>query len=185
MNIQNEIQKNQIKENILKNKQKNKTLIIKRIIYFILMILTCITIFVFSSQNGEKSKGISSRVLEDIINVLPSTKNLTQEQKIEKIEQYQFLIRKLAHFSIYTLLGITAIGFLKTFLITSKKQIIIALMIGVVYAITDEFHQLFSSGRSASPIDVLIDSFGVMFGILLFLAFNKIYKNILYKFVKI
>ena len=46
--------------------------------------------------------------------------------------------------------------------------------IGIIYAITDEIHQLFIVGRSGSIIDVLIDSIGIFTGISIFLFINKI-----------
>jgi VanZ family protein len=35
----------------------------------------------------------------------------------------------------------------------------------VGYATSDEFHQSFSSQRHGSPVDVMIDSFGVLMGL--------------------
>ena len=37
---------------------------------------------------------------------------------------------------------------------------------GTLYAVTDELHQLFSDGRSAQAADVLLDSAGVLSGVL-------------------
>jgi VanZ family protein len=42
-----------------------------------------------------------------------------------------------------------------------------AFLIGVAYAITDEVHQHFVQGRHASPVDVAIDSAGILLGIVL------------------
>jgi VanZ family protein len=41
-----------------------------------------------------------------------------------------------------------------------------AFLLGVGYAITDEVHQHFVSGRHSSPIDVAIDSAGILIGVL-------------------
>ena len=43
----------------------------------------------------------------------------------------------------------------------------IALAVSVVYATTDEIHQLFVPGRSGEVRDVLIDSLGALIGILI------------------
>ena len=40
-------------------------------------------------------------------------------------------------------------------------------VIAIGWAISDEFHQLFVAGRNGSPIDVLIDSTGVLIAFLL------------------
>ena len=42
-----------------------------------------------------------------------------------------------------------------------------AAAIAIGYAMTDEFHQTFVAGRHGSPVDVLIDSTGVLIAFLL------------------
>ena len=147
---------------------------IQRIIFAILTLATFVTIFIFSNQNGNLS-GSNSRVFtKKIIEILRIDRNLSESEKEELIENSQFVIRKLAHFTIYTVAGINIFGFFNTFDIKKKNKILCALFTGAVYAMSDEIHQMFSGGRTASIKDVCIDSFGVMFGICLFLIFNKI-----------
>ena len=134
---------------------------IKRTIFAILTIATCIIIFIFSNQNGEKSGLTSREFVRKIVEITGITNNLNETEKEELIENCQFVVRKLAHFSIYTILGI-------------KKQIGITLLFGWLYATSDEFHQMFSNGRTASPKDVCIDTLGVLFGIGLYILVKKI-----------
>ena len=70
-----------------------------------------------------------------------------------------------------------AIGFLETFTIKDEKKISIGALIGSSYAILDEFHQSFISERSASILDILIDTLGFLFGILLVMIVIKIVKR--------
>lgn len=65
-----------------------------------------------------------------------------------------------------------------TFKIKLKWQITLTAVWGLLYAITDEFHQMFSSGRHASINDVVIDTLGVLFGLFLVLTINKIIEII-------
>lgn len=157
------------REEMSKYKEKvvGKKNFILKIIFIILMIITCIVIFLFSSQNGEKSSGVSEGVLESIINFLPNTRDLPADEKQALIENSQFFIRKTAHFSVYTLLGIELMGFLSLYEISKRRKILIALLCGVLYAISDEIHQIFSPGRTAKIMDVFIDSCGVVFGIVI------------------
>lgn len=141
--------------------------VITRTIFLILMIVNCIIIFIFSNQNGEESGNLSGSILKDIIDVLPNTKELDESEKEILVEKFQVVIRKGAHFSIYTLLGFLTMGFVNTFNIDNKKKVIFSFLFGVLYAVTDEIHQLFSSGRTAKLLDVGIDSLGVIFGILI------------------
>ena len=148
---------------------------ILRIIFLILIIINSLIIFGFSSQNGEESSSLSKTVITKIADILNIKENRTAFLDLgEKI------IRKLAHFIIYTLLGIWSISFLHTFNIKIKYQVIISSIWGILYAITDEFHQMFSIGRNASIDDVIIDTLGVIFGlffVLLILKIIEIIKN--------
>lgn len=42
----------------------------------------------------------------------------------------------------------------------------LALLLAVLYAISDEFHQTFVPGRNGTPVDVAIDSLGASLGLL-------------------
>lgn len=150
---------------------------IQRIIFAILTLATFVTIFIFSNQNGNLSGSTSRGFTKKIIEILRIDRNLSESEKEELIENSQFVIRKLAHFTIYTLAGINIFGFFNTFDMKMKNKIICALFTGAVYAVSDEFHQMFSGERTASIRDVCIDSCGVVFGIFIFLIINKVIKR--------
>ena len=98
--------------------------------------------------------------------------NITKEKESEIIEKYTYPIRKLAHYTLYFVLGILSFLVVKDYSI-NKKLIIYSLLICFLYACSDEFHQLFVIGRSASIKDVMIDTFGSLCGISIFYVFNK------------
>lgn len=150
---------------------------IQRIIFAILTLATFVTIFIFSNQNGNLSGSTSKGFTKKIIEILRIDRNLSESEKEELIENSQFVIRKLAHFTIYTLAGINIFGFFNTFDMKMKNKIIFALFTGAVYAVSDEFHQMFSGERTASIRDVCIDSCGVVFGIFIFLIINKVIER--------
>lgn len=152
---------------------------IQRIIFAILTITTFATIFIFSSQNGNLSGSTSRGFTKKIIEILRIDRNLSECEKENLIESCQYIIRKTAHFSIYAIAGINMYGFINTYNIKKKNKILIALLLGIVYAISDEIHQMFSGGRTPSPIDVCIDSCGVLFGIGIFLLVKNI-RNMKY-----
>lgn len=150
---------------------------IQRIIFGILTAITFITIFIFSNQNGEKSGSVSRDFTKKVIEILHIDKNLNEIEKENLIENSQFVIRKLAHFTIYTIAGINLYGFINTYNIENKYKMIGALLVGIIYATSDEIHQMFSGGRTPAVMDVFIDSCGVLFGVNMFLITNKIIKN--------
>lgn len=156
---------------------KNKT---KRIIFSILIILNCLTIFYFSNQIADNSSKQSRAIVEIISNIIPSIKNMEEKQQtILKEEILTPIVRKSAHFSIYAMLGILTTNFMLT--IENKKmskRAIFALIFCMLYAITDEFHQKFIPGRSAELRDVLIDTSGALLGILLTIVITLITRKI-------
>ena len=64
----------------------------------------------------------------------------------------------------YALLFITSMWALSGI----KKRYLFAACISVLFAISDEIHQLFVPGRAGSAVDVLIDSVGVGIGVLVY-----------------
>lgn len=154
--------------------------IIVRSILIILIVLNCTTIFCFSAQGADKSNNSSGRVVNAIIENLPNTKNLSKEEKEQIKEMITKPIRKLAHFSIYTCLGFLLFSLFQTFDgIKAKRKFAYSWGLGTFYACTDEIHQKFVGGRSSEITDVLIDSSGVIFGILIsFVVCKFIIKHI-------
>ncbi len=143
-----------------------------RTIIMILLLGNFYVIFQFSSQNGEKSGSLSEKLAELVMQQLPIEET---QQSLKKTES---IIRKMAHFSIYTLLGFLLMSFVSTYHLKEDKRIVISLLIGILYAITDEIHQKFVPGRSCQITDVIIDSMGVLLGILLLLMLCEIHKKI-------
>lgn len=72
----------------------------------------------------------------------------------------RFLILKSFHLIEYTFLA-----FLLSFAILKKKWVVI---IAYLYAISDEFHQSFTPGRTSRFRDTLIDLIGIFIGVLIF-----------------
>ena len=60
-----------------------------------------------------------------------------------------------------------------TFDILAIKQVLFAGGIGIIYAITDEIHQIFVSGRSGEIRDIIVDTCGSTVGILLNIIINR------------
>src|SRR5574344_2071066 len=141
--------------------------IIQRIIYTILLIATFIMIFGFSNQNSTISGGMSKRIITKIADILP----ISAEKKENVIVNGEVVLRKMAHFSIYATVGLWSILLLNTFNIKDKNKIMICILIGMIYACSDEFHQSFISGRSAQITDVILETIGTSFGTLFVFQF--------------
>lgn len=141
--------------------------ITKRIIFGILLIVWMIVIFCFSSEQSTKSSNTSQTVIKTGLNQIKSFKEMEEPKQNELVESLQHPTRKLAHFTIYTIGGLIIFNFINTFNISVKKKIAITILIGLLYASSDEIHQLFTDGRSGQITDVLIDTSGVCLGCIL------------------
>lgn len=137
----------------------------KRIIYGILVIAWMILILSFSNQTGEESQGVSDIITDKIVEVVIKVNSNLEYKDVKDI--ISFIIRKGAHFSIYFIGGILIFNFLNTFPMNKKTTILLTIVIGILYAISDEIHQLFISGRAGQIQDVLIDSSGIIIATIL------------------
>jgi len=147
-----------------------KNLIFKRILFLIMLAITFYIIFNFSAQDSIQSDSISQKVTKFIVDIISKIKAMDVETKLRYIGKLHPIIRKLAHFGIYTVVGFSVMGFMCTFDIRNIFKLLISLSVGVTYAISDELHQHFIPGRNASVIDVCIDSLGVLTGIFILIT---------------
>lgn len=134
-----------------------------------MLVLCMVAIFMFSSQNGEESSKVSGELTEKIITAVnPEFDGLSPTAQKTYRENMHFIIRKTAHFTIFMLLGISALLTFDSFSIRRMSlKMLLALLICLAYAASDELHQLSSPGRAGQLRDVLIDSSGSVVGILL------------------
>ena len=81
----------------------------------------------------------------------------------------------MAHFSVYLILGILVISFISEFNI--KRRYLLAVILCVLYALTDELHQYFVPGRSCELLDILLDSTSSFLGVLFYKFIISIKKG--------
>ena len=147
-----------------------KNLMFKRVLFLILLAIAFYVIFSFSAQDGEMSGSLSQKVTEFIVKVISKVKAMDMEIQLRYIEKLHPIVRKLAHFGVYTIVGFSVMGFMCTFDMRNIFKLLISFAVGVTYAISDEVHQYFIPGRNASIIDVGIDSLGVLTGIFILIT---------------
>lgn len=157
---------------------------ILRIILILLLLSTFFIIFGFSSQDGENSGGLSRNITNKILQLSNKYKDMGQEEKEKIADRTERIIRKIAHFSIYTLVGLLLMGLLSTYKIKENWRMILSVLLGMIYAVSDEIHQSFIPGRTPQITDVYIDTLGVVLGVLLILLFIKIYDKYVTKILQ-
>ncbi len=159
----------------------------KKFIGIVLLILVMGSMYYFSSQDGITSSGQSNKVIEVIDKVrdkvtLKDNRLISIKEKVfNKLKNYGregYVVRKIAHFSIYACIGIVMAYVIYLF---SKKAFIssfLAFMLTSMYAYYDEYRQLSVIGRSGSLKDVLIDSSGALVGVGIFFILTIVFKGI-------
>ena len=137
---------------------------------WILVGLMVIFIFSNSAASASTSNGMSLTVSEWVRPVL-NTVALHPETDF-----LNFVIRKLAHFSEYALLGVL-IGLAYRLQPWSWMKGKVALLPFFIIPVLDENLQRFSSGRSCELRDMLIDSAGMAVGMMLVIAVLMMLSN--------
>lgn len=77
------------------------------------------------------------------------------------------LLRKLAHITIFGVLWLTLAR------ATLWRRPILATVVAILYAISDELHQSFVEGRHGSPVDVAIDTAGIGLAVLAWIVVTR------------
>ncbi len=161
----------------------NTRQVMVRIILIVLTVMVMIFIFRMSSMEAAESSQLSTSVgytvgeiVIDGFNEMPAGE---QQQYVDGIEHP---LRKLAHFSEFAALGFLLLFDILAFTkLSGAKRFLTAVILGLIYAATDEYHQTLVSGRSCELKDVMIDVSGVITGCIvatvLIMLFSRLRKN--------
>ena len=152
-------------ENSSELKKKNTL----RIIFTVITILVMVFIFVQSAMPDEQSAKESDLIVEIITDIMNKT-----HIEVTNLELISYLVRKVAHFTEYTVFGLS-LGLTANAYFGTKWWISLSSWgFGVLYAATDEYHQTFVPGRYGSVKDVIIDSMGLALGVVItYFIFHK------------
>lgn len=136
-----------------------------RIVVLILIISTYVFIFGNSLQPVENSQSESSLALVFVKPVL--------ELFINNVNITDHLVRKMAHFTEFFVLGFELLLFSSMLKQIKLQEVANCLSIALASAVTDEALQMLTLGRGPLVSDVLLDFIGACIGILIMLAINE------------
>lgn len=166
-----------------------------------LLIFQMLFIFAMSSFGHTSSDAQSNLFVDFIAQNFPHVRH-GLENNLISLSTLIFLVRKTAHFTEYAILGSLFFLNLRSWLKSNKSLVKISksqttktvakktlsglikhplamsILFSFLYAITDEIHQVFVPGRSAQFRDVLIDTLGASFGVLLTYLTIKLFTKI-------
>ena len=154
----------------------------KKRMWTILVAVWMVVIFLFSAQPSDESSKESlfvGRMAGQIF--VKDFEEWPEEEQEAFAEKIDHPVRKCAHASEYAVLGMLLAPLFLTWGTDKNqnpaqgKRILAAAGTGILYAASDEFHQLFVPGRSGQITDVLIDSGGLLAGIFLVVLIKSFY----------
>ncbi len=154
----------------------------------IIIVIFCLLCFGFIFYNSTKPGDVSNEKSYSILNKIRAEyRQLDGEEKLQynqlpsgaREEKLNLIIRKNAHAFEYCMLSIAVCLILSEFGLKRKNAVIYAMFICLLYAVLDEFHQLYVPGRTSSVRDVLIDFLGSIIGMGFYYLVHYVfyYKN--------
>lgn len=127
----------------------------------VLTVMACI--FYLSSQSATDSRALSNKVVQQLRSYIEAATWLAPSIKEAYLRNPVVVTRKIAHFTIYMVLGLVSYLALPRAW-SVRKRVVLVITLCLVYAITDEFHQSFVPGRGPEIRDVFIDTIGSSVG---------------------
>ena len=152
----------------------------------------CLVIFAMSAQTADKSTELSMGIVWHIIGfIVPGYDQMSPADQLYWQQMLDHPVRKTAHFLEYALLGALTMNMvvrierdrhagaadagapalaagMPTAGMPALRQLeLVAWALATGYAVGDEIHQVFVPGRAFMVTDILIDSAGILVGVLL------------------
>lgn len=136
-----------------------------RTVLWVATVLWMGLIFMFSAQTASESSE-TSRTVVDLVIAIFGIENAEKMLANEELSMaITFIVRKSAHFYIFAVLGALLTASVSRYTPPGKILCpLTSLLLGVLYAFSDELHQYFVPGRACQLRDVCIDSAGVLLG---------------------
>lgn len=130
-------------------------------------------IFYLSHQPGSASSDLSSGIVAALLNFMDQ---VAPNMEFD-VENFHSFIRKNAHFIAYFLLSLLSLNAWRSSGFHGLKQLLLGFGMSVLFAVSDEIHQLFIDGRSGEARDVLIDSAGAGLGMMVYIITDKLWSR--------
>ncbi len=125
-------------------------------------------IFWFSSQEADDSSETSGDFIEAFLTAFyRDFKQMDQADRDEIVKSMQYVVRTAAHLSEFIVLGALMCAAAHATWRSGRKTAWIVFSVCVLYAVSDEVHQLFVKGRTFQWTDIAVDFVGSLAGVIL------------------
>ncbi len=138
-----------------------------------------------SSQNATESTAASGGLIRYCLDIFyPNFSGLTIYDQNTMIASLQYIVRNLAHFAEYFVLGVCYYLAINTYRIKFWLKPFLCSIIALLFSAGDEYYQTFIPGRAGRISDVIIDLFGSITGIAVVIVIIKLFSFIKKRSVK-
>lgn len=146
--------------------------LVSRIVWAMLTVACCIFIIGNSSADGVESGETSLRVTETVAEItVKDYETMPPAEQAKVVQGLHGYVREAAHGLEFALLGFLCMMFFLSWEEGSRPVLpghwyryLASLGFCVLFAVTDEVHQIFVSGRAFQMLDIGIDSVGATCG---------------------
>jgi len=142
----------------------------KIIVPWILVVVCMTGIFTLSAQDNSDSHVLSDGVAGSVATAtVDGYPEMSVSEQSAVVKSFDLPVRKVAHFLEYALLGsllFVAAGTIPWFRTRLVRRCAVGALVAGAFAAADEFHQVFSVGRTPLITDVMIDAAGAVVAIL-------------------
>ncbi|MBR1717837.1 MAG: VanZ family protein [Bacilli bacterium] len=137
----------------------------KKIISIVLLLLWAGLIFYLSNQPSDVSGKISGSMIKNVLSVSEVTLNLIHNPLRESMHVFVFMVFALLLLNVLVNFNV-------------KKIYIWCFIISMLYAISDETHQLFVPGRAFELLDLFLDLVGIVIAKIMYFNFESCMQTI-------
>ena len=141
----------------------------KRYITLALAVACAIFIYANSLMDGTTSSAMSGFVLKLIQKAMETI-------GVSPALITPHIVRKLAHFCQYALLGFLTTVTVRLWYGKLKSHIFMILFLGLLVPVSDEFLQLFIAGRTGAVQDIVLDFTGFIAGMMFYMVTGSLLK---------
>ncbi len=141
----------------------------KKILIILMIIYYSFIIWSFSSHPAEisskESKSITGILYDKFAVHIEKFSDMGKDMFVRKTDNF---VRKCAHFTLFFIFALLISMYVDCYDKDAKVFLLTVFITGVIFAVSDEVHQLFVPGRGCQMRDVLIDSNGILAGGIVF-----------------
>lgn len=141
------------------------------ILPWVIVVAWALFIFTLSHQPAHVSRDVSLATTA----IVKETVQTINPDRVVEMRDLHSTVRQLAHVFLYLVLGVLLVYSLGQRSGVRLRHALVAMIFCILYAISDEIHQMYVPGRTAEVVDVVYDGAGAAAGILIYVWIYRLF----------